>query len=54
MTVTDIKENQSCAIHSPELEYCSPIAKTLWTYFLLESFSGLPFQKGLEYQENFS
>lgn len=31
-TVTDTKENQSCAIHSPELEYCSPCAKSLQTY----------------------
>lgn len=54
MTVTDTKENQSCTIHSLELEYCGPSAKSLWTYFLLDDFSGLSFQKGLEYKENFS
>lgn len=54
MTMTDTKENQSCTIHSPEFEYCSPGARSLWTYFLLEIFSGLPFQKGLEHKENFS
>lgn len=29
MTVADTKENQSCTIHSLELEYCSPSAKSL-------------------------
>lgn len=54
MTVTDTKENQSCTIHSPELKYCSPSAKSLWIYFLQDNSSGLPFQKGLEHKENFS
>lgn len=53
MTVTDTKENQSCTIHSLELEYSNPSARSLWTYFLLDDFSGLPFQKGLEHKESF-